>query len=50
DCCQMPILWRLPFLGIELPRQAKPLLDYKERGFARESFRASLSSVEREMR
>ena len=50
DCCLLPILWRLPLLGIELPRQAKPLLDYMERGFARESFRASLSSVERDMR
>ncbi|MFO6085495.1 stringent starvation protein A, partial [Pseudomonas aeruginosa] len=49
-CMLLPILWRLPLLGIELPRQAKPLLDYMERGFARESFRASLSSVERDMR
>lgn len=50
DCCLLPILWRLPILGIELPRPAKPLLDYMERQFAREAFRASLSSVEREMR
>ena len=50
DCCLLPILWRLPIMGIELPRQAKPLLDYMERQFAREPFLASLSSVEREMR
>ncbi|MFK0313588.1 glutathione S-transferase N-terminal domain-containing protein [Pseudomonas sp. NPDC090233] len=50
DCCLLPILWRLPVMGIELPRQAKPLLDYMERQFAREPFLASLSSVEREMR
>ncbi|MDZ5605085.1 glutathione S-transferase N-terminal domain-containing protein [Pseudomonas sp. RP23018S] len=50
DCCLLPILWRLPMMGIELPRQAKPLLDYMERQFARPSFQASLSSVEREMR
>ncbi|KIY40080.1 MULTISPECIES: glutathione S-transferase N-terminal domain-containing protein [Pseudomonas] len=50
DCCLLPILWRLPVLGIELPRPAKPLLDYMERQFAREPFQASLSSVEREMR
>jgi RNA polymerase-associated protein len=43
DCCLLPILWRLPVLGIELPRQAKPLLDYMERQFAREAFQASLS-------
>ena len=50
DCCLLPILWRLPVLGIELPRPAKPLLDYMDRQFARESFRQSLSSAERAMR
>ena len=50
DCCLLPILWRLPILGIELPRPAKPLLDYMERQFAREAFQASLSGVERDMR
>ncbi|RMS78091.1 glutathione S-transferase N-terminal domain-containing protein [Pseudomonas savastanoi] len=49
-CCLLPILWRLPILGIELPRPAKPLLDYMERQFAREAFQASLSAAEREMR
>lgn len=50
DCCLLPILWRLPIMGIELPRPAKPLLDYMERQFAREAFKASLSAAEREMR
>lgn len=50
DCCLLPILWRLPQLDIELPRQAKPLLDYMERLFARDSFQASLSAIERAMR
>ena len=50
DCCLLPILWRLPVLGIELPRPAKPLLDYMERQFAREAFQARLSGVERDMR
>jgi stringent starvation protein A len=50
DCCLLPILWRLPILGIELPRPAKPLLDYMERQFAREAFQASLSAAERDMR
>ena len=50
DCCLLPILWRLPILGIELPRPAKPLLDYMERQFAREAFQASLSGAERDMR
>jgi len=50
DCCLLPVLWRLPALGIELPREAKPLLDYMERSFARPAFQASLSSQERIMR
>ncbi|WP_111641181.1 glutathione S-transferase N-terminal domain-containing protein [Marinimicrobium alkaliphilum] len=52
DCCLGPILWRLPMLEIELPstRQSKPLLDYMERLFARDSFQQSLSEFEREMR
>lgn len=50
DCCLLPILWRLPQLGIELPRQAKPLLDYMERQFARPAFQASLTPTERAMR
>lgn len=50
DCCLLPILWRLPKLGIELPRAAKPLLDYMEINFSREAFQVSLSAVERGMR
>ena len=52
DCCMAPILWRLPVLGVELPatRQARPLQAYMERLFSRESFLASLSDEEREMR
>jgi RNA polymerase-associated protein len=50
DCAVAPILWRLPEYGIELTAQAKPLLDYAERLFKLESFQASLSDVEREIR
>lgn len=50
DCCLLPILWRLPKLGFELPRAARPLVEYMDRGFRRESFQLSLSSVERQMR
>lgn len=50
DCCLIPILWRLPLMGIELPRQAKPLQDYMERMFARESVQTSLSKFERDLR
>ena len=50
DCSIAPILWRLPFYGVELPSQAKPILDYMERVFARRAFDASLTELEREMR
>lgn len=50
DCCLLPMLWRLPLLGVALPRSAKPLLDYMERSFARPAFQASLSPQERDMR
>lgn len=51
DCCIIPILWRLERLGIELPeKQAKPIIKYMDRMFAREGFKASLSDVEEDMR
>lgn len=50
DCALAPLLWRLPAMNITLPKQAAPLLSYAERIFARESFQASLTEAEREMR
>lgn len=50
DCCIAPILWRLPSLGIELPTKAKPILTYAKRIFKRDSFQASLTEAERELR
>lgn len=47
DCCIAPLLWRLPKLGVELPEQAAPVLEYAERMFQRESFQASLTDAER---
>jgi RNA polymerase-associated protein len=50
DCCIAPLLWRLPKLGITLPPEAKPVIDYAERLFQRESFQASLTPAEKAMR
>ena len=50
DCYLAPLLWRLPKLSINLPSEASPLLEYAERIFARETFQASLTELEREMR
>lgn len=50
DCYLAPILWRIPYYNIKLPRQAKPLVQYADRLFRREAFRRSLTESEREMR
>jgi len=51
DCALAVLLWRLPEMGIELPKdQAKSILKYEKRLFDRESFQASLSDAEREIR
>jgi stringent starvation protein A len=50
DCSLAPLLWRLDYYDIEVPRQAKPILDYAERLFARKSFRLSLTEAERALR
>jgi len=51
DCCLAPILWRLQLLEIDLGKgaQAKPLVGYQKRLFAREGFIKSLSDIERDM-
>jgi len=50
DCCIAPILWRLPSWGITLPHEAKAIQKYAERVFARDSFQASLTESEQDMR
>ena len=52
DCALAPILWRLESMDIKLPKtkQTKPLMDYMDRLFARESFQESLTELEKEMR
>lgn len=52
DCCLAPIFWRLDMLGIAIAqtRATKPLFDYMDRLFARESFRESLTELEKDMR
>jgi RNA polymerase-associated protein len=50
DALVAPILWRLPAWEIDVPAGAEALSRYMQRAFARASFRASLSAVEREMR
>ena len=51
DCYLAPLLWRLPELGIELTGAgSKEMKEYMIRLFERESFQASLTETEREIR
>jgi len=51
DCCVAPILWRLPFMGVDLGKSkaVKPMLEYRDRLFERDSIVASFSEQEKEM-
>ena len=49
DATIAPVLWRLKHYRIELPAQARPVLEYAERLFERESFQTSMTETEREM-
>ena len=50
DCAIIPILWRLPVYGVELPVSAKAITDYAKRVFVRDTVRSSLLEAEKEMR
>ena len=50
DATIAPILWRLPFLGVELSAQAQAIVKYMHGIFSRPAFRASLTEPERSMR
>ena len=49
DCYILPLLWRLPYLGIHL-NEASALEQYQQKMFARPSFQVSLNNVERHLR
>ena len=52
DCCIAPVLWRLPAWGVGgfTPTETKILNKYAERLFQRDSFQASLTEAEHELR
>jgi len=50
DLSMAPIFWRLQYLGIELPKSAKPVLDYADKLLSRPEFKNSLSDDELDMR
>ena len=50
DCSMAPLLWRLPVLGVEIPSSCQGLQSYMQRLFQRDSFKASLTETEKQMR
>jgi stringent starvation protein A len=51
DCCIAPVLWRLPVWGITFsPAETKAINKYTDRVFQRDSFQASLTEAEQELR
>lgn len=50
DCALAPIIWRLPALGVALPKEAKPIDDYGMRIFRNPGFTRSLTHEERLLR
>ena len=50
DVTMAPLLWRLGYYGIEVPKSAAPLLKYAESIFARPAFIASMTPSEKVMR
>lgn len=50
DCCLLPILWRLEYFDVDLPKSATALTKYMEKQFAKPFFQNSLTSLEKKMR
>ncbi len=50
DVAVAPLLWRLDHYGIQLGKDAAPMLKYSERLFSRQGFIDSLTPAERAMR
>lgn len=50
DCAMAPIIWRLPALGIPLPKDSKAIEDYGNRIFRNPGFVRSLTEQEKALR
>ena len=50
DVAVAPLLWRLDHFGIQMGKDASPLMKYSERLFSRQGFIDSLTPAERAMR
>jgi RNA polymerase-associated protein len=50
DVAIAPLLWRLDYYGVQIPKQAAPLLKYAERLFSRPAYIEALTPAEKVMR
>jgi RNA polymerase-associated protein len=50
DCALAPLIWRLPALGVVLPREAHVIEDYGDRIFRNPGFTRSLTAEEKALR
>ena len=50
DCLVAPVIWRLPWLGVDLGKEGKPIVDYGERLFNSQGYARSLTAEEKAMR
>jgi len=50
DCALAPLIWRLPNLGVVLPREAHVINDYGDRIFRNPGFTRSLTPEEKALR
>ena len=50
DCALAPLIWRLPALGVVLPREAHVISDYGDRIFRNPGFTRSLTPEEKALR
>jgi RNA polymerase-associated protein len=50
DCALAPLLWRLPSLGVVLPREAQVITDYGDRIFRSPGFARSMTEEEKALR
>jgi RNA polymerase-associated protein len=50
DVAIAPLLWRIDYYGIQIPKQAAPLLKYAERLFSRPAYIEALTPAEKVMR
>jgi RNA polymerase-associated protein len=50
DCALAPLIWRLPSLGIILPREAQVISDYGERIFRNPGYTRSMTEEEKSLR